>query len=143
MSLVLDCSVALAWLLPDEDSKPAQAVLDRVVASRAWVPTLWRLEMANSLQSAIRRHRIDAAFRDASLADLELLNIQVDPDTAGFAWRDTLRLSDTYGLTVYDAAYLELALRLSLPLASQDAQLRRAATKCDVPLLGGAGDERK
>lgn len=142
MSLVLDCSVALAWLLPDEDCGPAQAVLDRIVASRAWVPTLWRLEVANSLQSAVRRKRIDTAFRDASLGDLELLNIQVDPDTAGFAWRDTLRLSDMHGLTVYDTAYLELALRLSLPLASQDAQLRRAATKCGVPLLGGPGDEK-
>lgn len=143
MSLVLDCSVTLAWLLPDEDSEPAQAVLDRIVASRAWVPTLWRLEVASSLQSAVRRQRIDAVFRDASLADLDLLNIQVDPDTAGFAWGDTLRLSDTHGLTVYDAAYLELALRLSLPLASLDGPLRRAAAKCNVPLLGGPGDDRK
>lgn len=141
MSLVLDCSVALAWLLPDEKDGPAQAVLDRIVASRAWVPALWRLEVANSLQSAVRRRRIDAVFRDASLADLDLLNIQVDPDTASFAWSDTLRLADAYGLTVYDAAYLELARRLSLPLASQDEQLRRAAAKCKVPLLGKRGDK--
>lgn len=137
MSLVLDCSVTLAWLLPNEESGRAQAVLDRVVASRAWVPSLWRLEVANSLQSAVRRKRIDAAFRDASLADLDLLNIQIDPDTASFAWNDTLRLADAHGLTVYDAAYLELAQRLSLPLASQDTQLRVAATECNVPLLGG------
>jgi predicted nucleic acid-binding protein len=136
MSLVLDCSVTLAWLLPDEDAASAQAVLDRVAASRAWVPSLWRLEVANSLQSAVRRRRIDAAFRDASLDDLGLLNIQADPDTAGFAWRDTLQLSDACGLTVYDAAYLELALRLGLPLATHDAQLRRAATYQDVVLLG-------
>lgn len=140
MSLVLDCSVALAWLLPDEDPKPVQAVLDRIVASRAWVPGLWRLEVANSLQSALRRKRIDAAFRDASLADLALLNIQVDPDTASFAWGETLRLADALGLTLYDAAYLELARRLSLPLASQDKSLRLAAKKCKVPLLGMRGD---
>lgn len=140
MSLVLDCSVTLAWLLPDEDPKPVQAVLDRIVASRAWVPGLWRLEVANSLQSALRRKRIDAAFRDASLADLALLNIQVDPDTASFAWGETLRLADAHGLTPYDAAYLELARRLSLPLASQDKSLRLAAKKCKVPLLGMRGD---
>lgn len=140
MSLVLDCSVTLAWLLPNEESGPAQTVLDRIVASRAWVPSLWRLEVANSLQSAVRRKRIDAQFRDASLADLELLNIQIDPDTASFAWNDTLRLADVHGLTVYDAAYLELAQRLSLPLASQDTQLRVAATNCNVPLLGGRSD---
>ncbi|EQD30648.1 PilT protein domain protein [mine drainage metagenome] len=141
MSLVLDCSVTLAWLLPNEDAGPAQAVLDRIVASRAWVPTLWRLEVANSLQSAVRRKRIDAAFRDASLSDLDLLTIQIDPDTASFAWSETLRLADTYDLTVYDAAYLELAQRLSLPLASQDGQLRLAAKKCSVALLGRHGDK--
>jgi predicted nucleic acid-binding protein len=140
VSLVLDCSVTLAWLLPDEDSRPAQAVLDRIVASRAWVPGLWRLEVANSLQSAVRRKRIDAAFRDASLADLGLLNIQVDPDTANFAWGETLRLADAHDLTLYDAAYLELARRLSLPLASQDKSLRLAAKKCKVALLGMRGD---
>lgn len=140
MSLVLDCSVALAWLLPDENSGPAQAVLDQVVASQAWVPGLWRLEVANSLRSAVRRQRIDAVFRDASLADLDALNIQVDPHTAAFAWTDTQRLSDAHDLALYDAAYLELALRLRLPLASQDTQLRRAAARCDVPLLGEPGD---
>lgn len=136
MSVVLDCSVTLAWLLPDEQSKPAQAVLDRVVASRAWVPALWRLEVANSLQMAVRRRRIDSAFRNASLADLALLNIQVDADTNGFAWSDTLQLADAHGLTLYDAAYLELARRLSLPLATLDSDLRRAAASCEVPLLG-------
>ena len=140
MSLVLDCSVTLAWLLPDEDPRPVQAVLDRIVASRAWVPNLWRLEVANSLQSAVRRKRIDAAFRDASLADLGLLNIQADPDTANFAWGETLRLADAHDLTLYDATYLELARRLSLPLASQDKSLRLAAKKCKVPLLGMRGD---
>jgi predicted nucleic acid-binding protein len=136
VSLVLDCSVTLAWLLPDEQSAPAHAVLDRIVASRAWVPALWRLEVANSLQMAVRRNRIDRGFRDASLADLGMLNVQIDPDTSGFAWTDTLQLADTHGLTTYDAAYLELALRLSLPLATQDVHLRRAALDRGVPLLG-------
>ncbi|MGH8115200.1 MAG: type II toxin-antitoxin system VapC family toxin [Rhodanobacteraceae bacterium] len=135
MSLVLDCSVALAWLMPDEQSSTAQAVLDRVVASRAWVPSLWHLEIGNSLTAAVRRKCIDAAFRDASLADLALLNIQVDPDTHRFAWTDTLRLAQTYQLTLYDAAYLELAKRLSLPLATLDRDLRAAAVAQNVPVL--------
>ncbi|MGH8152656.1 MAG: type II toxin-antitoxin system VapC family toxin [Rhodanobacteraceae bacterium] len=118
MSLVLDCSVALAWLMPDEQASTAQAVLDRVVASRAWVPSLWHLEIGNSLTAAVHRKPIDATFRDASLADLAMLNIQVDPDTHRFIWTDTLRLAQTYPLTLYDASYLELAMRLSLPLAT-------------------------
>lgn len=135
MSLVLDCSVALAWLLPDEHSAPVDAVMDRVAASRAWVPGLWRLEVANSLQTAVRRGRISAEFRDASLSDLSLLTIRVDPDTSSFSWSDTLHLADTHGLTLYDAAYLELAKRLGLPLASLDSALRTAASACNVALL--------
>lgn len=136
MSVVLDASVALAWLLPDEHGSAAQPVLDRVTASRAWVPSHWRLEVANSLSMAVRRQRIDAGFRDASLADLALLNIHVDPDTSGFAWSATLKLADQHQLTIYDAAYLELALRLSLPLATLDRELRAAAHTMGVPLLG-------
>lgn len=136
MSLVLDSSVTLAWLFPDESTLAAQQVLDRVAASRAWVPSLWALEVGNSLQMAIRRKRIDAAFRDVSLEDLAMLTIQVDPDTHGFAWTDTLKLADQHQLTLYDAAYLELAQRLSLPLASLDRDLRSAASRLGVPLLG-------
>lgn len=107
--------------------KSDHSTLNRIVQSRAWVPSLWPLEVANSLQMAVRRHRIDTAFRDASLANLALLNIQMDPDTANFAWNDTLRLAGQHDLTLYDATYLELALRLSLPLATRDSALRKAA----------------
>lgn len=99
------------------------------------MPTLWRLEVANSLQMAVKRKRIDAAFRDASLADLALLNIHADPDTDRFAWGDTLRIAQGQGLTLYDAAYLELALRLSLPLATLDRDLQQAAKASGVAVL--------
>lgn len=135
MSLVLDSSVTLAWVLPDERHPAIDALWDRVVSSRAWVPSLWRLEVANSLTMAMRRGRISADFRADTLADLALLNIQTDPDTGSFAWRDTLALADTHGLSVYDAAYLELALRLSLPLATLDGALNRAAERCGVARL--------
>lgn len=136
MSVVLDSSVTLAWLYSDELTAPVQQVFERVTASRAWVPSLWRLEIANSLHMAVRRKRIDGAFRDASLADLALLNITIDPDTDTFAWSTTLSLADRFTLTLYDAAYLELAQRLSLPLATLDQELRAAARGLGLPLLG-------
>src|ERR1035441_8788138 len=78
----------------------------------------------------------DAAFRDATLEDLELLPIKTDPDTEKHAWRSTLRLAERYKLTIYDAAYLELAMRRGLPLASLDGELRAAAGAEGVVLLG-------
>lgn len=136
MSLVLDSSVTLAWLYSDELTDSIRQVFEQVTASRAWVPSLWRLEVANALQMAVRRKRIDSAFRDASLSDLALLNIAADPDTDAFAWSTTLRLADRFQLTLYDAAYLELAQRLSLPLASLDQELRKAGEGLGLKLLG-------
>lgn len=136
MSVVLDSSVTLAWLYSDELTDPVRQVFERVTATRAWVPALWRLEVANSLHMAVRRKRIDAAFRDASLADLALLNIGTDPDTDAFAWSTTLELAQSHGLTVYDAAYLELAQRIALPLATLDEELRAAGRAVGVALLG-------
>jgi predicted nucleic acid-binding protein len=136
VSVVLDSSVTLAWLYSDELTDPVRQVLERVTATRAWVPTLWRLEVANSLHMAVRRKRIDAAFRDASLADLALLNIGTDPDTDAFAWSTTLQLAQSHGLTVYDAAYLELAQRMALPLATLDEELRAAGRAAGIALLG-------
>lgn len=136
MSLVLDSSVTLAWLYSDELTAATQQVLDDVTAAGAWVPTLWRLEVANSLQSGIRRGRINKEFRDAALTDLALLNIISDPDTDIFAWSTTLRLSERLELTTYDAAYLELAQRLNLPLATLDQELCAAASELGVNVLG-------
>lgn len=136
MSLVLDSSVTLAWLYSDELTEPVRKVFEQITVSRAWVPTLWRLEVANALHTAVRRRRIDAAFRDASLSDLALLNITSDPDTDAFAWSSTLQLAQRHGLTLYDAAYLELAQRLALPLATLDEVLRAAAHSAGVAVLG-------
>lgn len=136
MSLVLDSTVTLAWLLDYEGSKAVDEVFARVISARGWVPALWRLEVANRLTMAVRRKRITVEFRDQSLADLALLNIVADEDTERFAWGTTLALADAHRLTAYDAAYLELALRLGLPLATLDADLRKAAASAGVALLG-------
>ncbi len=106
------------------------------MSSEAWVPSLWRLEVANSLQTAVRHGRISANVRDASLADLASMRIVIDTDTDTYAWTTTLRLADRFGLTLYDAAYLELAQRRRLPLASLDRELRAAADGLGIALLG-------
>lgn len=136
MSLVLGSSIALAWFFEDERTSAADDVLQRVVESGAVAPALWRLEVANDLQSALRRKRIDAAFRDASITDLGALMVVIDPETNHQAWAGTLQLATRHGLTLYDAAYLEVALRLQLPLASLHRELRAAADSRGVELLG-------
>ena len=136
MSLVLDSSATLAWVFLEERSAAVAEVFDRLIVAGGWVPSLWRLEVANVLEMGTRRGRIDAAFRDLTLADLELLPIQTDMDTGKYAWGTTLRLAAKHRLTLYDAAYLELATRRGLPLASLDRELRTAATAENVVVLG-------
>lgn len=136
MSLVLDSSVTLAWVYSAESTEEVADVLRRVVEAGAWVPALWRLEVANVLEMGVRKGRTDAAFRDSSLADLALLPIAVDPETDRQAWGATVKLAARHRLTLYDAAYLELARRRCLPLATLDGELRVAATAEDVVVLG-------
>lgn len=136
MSLVLDSSATLAWVYSAETTEAISDVLARVIESGAWVPALWRLEIANVLEMGVRKGRTDAAFRDAALADLALLPISVDPETDRHAWGATVKLAARHRLTLYDAAYLELARRRSLPLATLDAELRVAAAAEDIILIG-------
>lgn len=136
MSLVLDCSITLAWVYSDETTEPIRRVFELLRPSGAWVPGLWRLEVANVLETGVRRKRHDAAFRDATLADLAQLPIQVDAETDQHAWGATLHLAERHQLTLYDAACLELALRRNLPLATLDEDLRQAANTEKVRLLG-------
>lgn len=137
MSIVIDASVTLAWLFADETSPAADRILDRVVANGAWVPSIWRLEVANSLHQGMRRGRLDATRWDQSLADLRSLDIALDPETDRHAWSDTLALAERFNLTVYDAAYLELALRRSVPLATLDGELRAVARKAGAEVADG------
>jgi len=127
VSLVIDSSMTLAWYFEDERTAASLAVLEQVADAGAVAPALWRLEVLNGFQTAVRRGRIGVAYRDASLADLQSLAIAIDPGTNRQAWSATLRLCDRFGLTPYDAAYLELAQRLQLPLATLDTALARAA----------------
>jgi predicted nucleic acid-binding protein len=137
VSLVLDSSVTLAWIYSEETTESVRRLFEAVAEEGAFVPALWRLEIANSLTVAVRRGRIDADFRRASLADLALLDIATDQYTDFHAWGETLSLADRFKLTIYDAAYLELAVRRSLPLATLDDELRAAGTALRLRLLGG------
>ena len=138
MSLVLDPSLALSWFFEDERTRVADIVLDQVARFGAVVPSLWRIEVANGLQVAVRRKRIDAAFRDQVLARLAALPITVDHDGDLHAWTTTLSLAERFGLTLYDSAYLDLAHRGGLPLATLDRALRSAASVLQIALLGHA-----
>ena len=136
MSLVIDSSIVLAWVYADETTAPVTAVLEALIAGGAWVPGIWPLEVANVLEMGVRRGRNSSEFRDSTLADLALLPIRIDPDTSANAWGATLKLAERHKLTVYDAAYLELALRRSHSLATLDGELRAAAAVENVTLLG-------
>ena len=136
MSLVIDASLTVSWYFEDETTPATEAILERVSEAGATVPTLWRLEVANAFQSAIRRKRITAPYRDQALAELTQMPITIDADTNVYAWTTTLRLAERFALTIYDSAYLELAQRRSLPLATLDAELREAAAALGVTLLG-------
>ena len=136
MSLVLDSSATLAWIYSDETTDSIRRLFDAVADEGAVVPALWRLEIANSLTVAVRRGRIDANFRRAVLSDLALLDITTDDHTDVHAWGETLSVADRFQLTVYDAAYLELAQRRNLPLATLDHELRVAAKSLGLHLMG-------
>jgi predicted nucleic acid-binding protein len=137
VTLVLDSSVTLAWIYSDETTEAIRHVFDQVTEDGAWVPGLWRLEVANILEMGVRHGRGDSAFRDITLAELALLPLSLDPHTHREAWGVTVQLAARHRLTIYDASYLELAKRRSLPLATLDGELRAAARREGVVLLGG------
>lgn len=127
MNLVLDASVALSWCFHDEGGAYPDEVLESVVSGEAVVASLWTLEVANGLLAAERRGRIGAQEAVGVMSQLLALPIVIDPVERRRAFTVTHRLARTRGLSAYDAAYLELAIRTGLPLASLDQSLRDAA----------------
>ena len=137
---VLDNSVAMRWLLASEkpaDQRYAEKVLTTLADNTAVVPGLWRLEAVNVLLNARKRKDIVAAEAERFILQLENLPIRVDPLTANQAFGKTLALASAYKLSSYDAAYLELAVRENLPLATLDKNLLKAAKKADVEIYLG------
>jgi predicted nucleic acid-binding protein len=134
--VVIDASATIAWLFEDENDEASQQTARFVQENGAVAPAIWRLEVANVLRSAERRGRCSAAFVDQSLARLDRLSVAIDGDTDRQAWNKTLELSRAENLTAYDAAYLELAVRQRLPLATRDQELIEAARRTGVSVLG-------
>lgn len=129
MAFVVDASIAGAWALQDETAPLADACLTRLADEPATVPALFWFEIRNLLVVNERRHRLTAEESSAFLGRLQRLPIGVDADPGSDG---VLALARRHGLTVYDAAYLELARRLALPLATLDRRLMAAGTDSGV-----------
>lgn len=136
MNFVLDASVALSWCFEDEGGDYGVGVLDALRSSEAIVASLWPLEMANGLVVAERRGRIDGAGSARFMELVLSLPIVVDPVSRSRAFTVTHALARARGLSAYDAAYLEVALRHGVALATLDARLRAAAQAEGVPVFG-------
>jgi predicted nucleic acid-binding protein len=133
---VLDCSATVPWLFSSEATSATERLLDALTAgAKAWVPALWHLEIGNVLLGAERRGRVDKAGIESFFSSLAVYDIEVDNETIALAWTKTFSLGEAFGLTMYDAAYLEIALRRGIPLASLDEQLRVAMRKAGVRVL--------
>ena len=132
MSFVLDASVALAWCFEDEKNPYADSVLYALDNSEGLVPSIWSFEVANVLALSERAGRLDLPRSAWFIRFLNDLPILVDERSSSRAFGETIALARAQNLTVYDAAYLEVALRVGARLATQDNALRAAALKLGV-----------
>lgn len=133
MPFVLDNSVTCGWFLEHQASAYADAVADRLEEDRALVPPLWELELTNVLRTACLKQRLTAETAQQVLA--QIVSLPIDVDRQPVRPSELLGLALRFGLSSYDAAYLELALRLQLPLATSDGPLREAALASGVGLV--------
>jgi predicted nucleic acid-binding protein len=135
MSFVIDSSIALAWLLPDEQSSAVDALADRLTAARPVAPPIWLLEVGNALLTARRRDRLTDRDVDRLLEIVAALPVELDAEPAGNSLAAVVSLAREHRLTTYDATYVELARRRRLPLATLDTRLAGACRKVGVAVL--------
>lgn len=136
MSMVLDCSVTMAWFLEDETSPQTEKLLIQISKSGAIVPALWYPEVGNALIVAKKRNRISPEFVTKAIKVLSDLDLTIDHEGTSYAWGVTLRLAEKFGLSLYDAVYLELARRLDIPLATLDQKLQNAGQALGLEVFG-------
>ncbi len=134
-SIVLDCSIVMAWYFADEKSDYADAVAHSLATQKAYVPSIWPLEVANTLLVGERRKRSTRVQADGFIERLVNLSITVDEDTSSHAWKSILSMARDQNLSAYDAAYLELPMRRRLPLATLDEKLKAAARSVGLALF--------
>jgi len=132
---VLDCSIAASWCFEDEAAPETDLLLQRIRDEGAVVPSLWRLEIGNVLLQAERRGRVRAVDVGMRIALLGALPIVTDEETSPRALREIFTLARAESLTTYDAAYLELAMRRGLPLATKDRALHAAASRVGITAI--------
>jgi predicted nucleic acid-binding protein len=133
---VLDSSLALSWCFDDEKSEATIQVLQTFTdGAVAVIPHLWAWEVNNTLVLSERTKRLSPAQRLEKTSLLQRLNTELDETAHREAWSTTAALAREHKLTLYDATYLEMAIRLNLPLGTLDSELRTAAKKLGVPLL--------
>ena len=135
MSFVFDASVILAWQFPDEECEVVDHVADLLIDQTAWVPAHWHAEIANGFAIAVRRKRLTPDYRQEALARISDLPIKTDHEGTAALWNETQLLCDEYQLSAYDAAYLELARRRRIPLATLDTAMNRAAEELGISLI--------
>jgi predicted nucleic acid-binding protein len=135
MPYVLDCSVTLAWLLPDENDPGVDGLADALALESAVAPCVWPLEVANVLMVACRRGRISEEECRSLLSHASSLPVEVEPGEPEHIFGEVARLAAAHHLTCYDALYLDLAIRRSLPLATLDARLRNACAAANIRVL--------
>lgn len=138
MRFVLDNSVTMRWFFGDgstRDREYASKVIAEMEEGTALVPVTWGLEVANVLARTETKGLLPKTDSEAFIERLGDMDIQVDANTFNYAMSDTLQLARTYKLSAYDASYLELALRLDIPLATLDEGLKKAAKKAGVKII--------
>ncbi|HEY9010364.1 MAG TPA: type II toxin-antitoxin system VapC family toxin [Devosia sp.] len=133
--IVIDASIALAWTYDDERTDVVAAIFQRVARFGAIAPAIWPMEIANSFNVAVRKERITRPYRDELVANFIRLAIEVEHQPSTTYWYEILNLADRHNLTIYDASYLELAMRRQLPLATLDKELIAAALAEGVAVL--------
>jgi predicted nucleic acid-binding protein len=135
VSFVIDSSVIAAWIFREIETPAIERIADLLAVNGAWVPQLFPVEMANVLHVATRRKRIVAEQAAQHLSFVAQLPLHIDEETASMAWSETYRLAEREDITVYDATYLELALRLGYPLATLDIALAKAARRRGLTVI--------
>ncbi|MCY0096255.1 type II toxin-antitoxin system VapC family toxin [Hoeflea ulvae] len=133
---MVDASVIFAWQFPDEVSDTVEQVAEMLIDQTAWVPAHWHAEIANGFAVAVRRKRLTPEYRHGALMRISDLPIKTDQESAAALWNEAQVICDDYQLSAYDAAYLELARRRRIPLATLDNAMIRAADALDISLIG-------
>lgn len=132
-AFVADASIAIAWVHPSQATPETAKMLDAIAeGATVEVPALWPLEVANALTVLRRRRKLTEGEREAGLGWLRGLPVRIDHEAASLAFSRLSELAATYNLSVYDAAYLELAQRRKLVLGCKDGPLRKAAARAGV-----------